>query len=369
MPLLLFLSGFCLLRLVKKLHKPECKMLQQLSLRTARFGLHKDPFSMTPDPAMLYLTERHREALAGLTYAIMRRQGFIVLTGEVGTGKTTLLARLRKHLPPENVLCSHIVHPKLSSSEFLEMALAGWGILNPPESKAQRLLLLRDFLLAAHAGGKTAVLIVDEAHVLSASVLEEIRLLGNFEEADQKLLQIILAGQNELADLLNREDLRQIKQRIAVRLNIDRLSQHEIEGYIRHRWIKAGGDELPFSKEALSEIAHWSRGIPRVINAICGNALTLLVAQDLPVIGPEHIREVCTDLDITPIPVAVPAPSSAPAAPASPPVVSAAREATVPPAPSPEPDPEWAYVLKSFERYAPAKRKTFFARWVGRLWA
>jgi general secretion pathway protein A len=323
---------------------------------------------MTPDPAMLYMTPSHREALAGLTYAIVRQKGFIVLTGEVGTGKTTLVGRVLQHLPQDRVKCSVIVNPKLTCREFLEMALAGWGVAQPPESKTQRLLLLRSLLLAAKSEGIFVVLVVDEAHALSAKLLEEIRLLGNFEEAEQKLLQIVLAGQSELTDLLNREDLRQIKQRIAVRLNIERLSEREVDGYIRYRWIKAGGQEPPFSSEAVSELARFSRGIPRVINAICSNALMVMAAEGASCIGPEQIRDVCADLNI------VPAPPSAPAAPVSiVPANLAARAPVKEPAPAliapPAPEAEWAYPLKSLERYAPAKRTSFLGRWAGKLWA
>lgn len=334
-----------------------------LSMSTSPFGLQTEPFGMTPDPAMLYLTPGHLEALAGLTYAIIRRKGFIALTGDAGTGKTTLLARVLQHFPPERVLCSKIVNPKLTGSEFLEMALAEWGITNPPESKTQRLLLLRKLLLTAKSEGKIVVLVVDEAHALSANVLEELRLLGNFEEAEQKLLQIILAGQSELTALLNREDLRQIKQRIAVKLNIERLSDREVEGYIRFRWTKACGTKLPFSLEAIGEVARHSGGIPRVINVICSNALTLMTAEDLTTLGPDQIREACANLDLAPPPV-----PAAPNVMAQPPVSpngSAGKDVSVPEVALGQLESDLPF--KTFERYTRPAPKRLLARWVARF--
>ncbi len=184
------------------------------------FGLVRNPFSMTPDPAFLYMSTQHREALAGLTYAILGQKGFLVLTGEAGTGKTTLLARVLQHLPANRIQSSVILNPTLSTAEFLEMTLLDFGITDVPSSKAQRLLKLQQLLLQADRQKKICALIIDEAHKLSPDVLEEIRLLGNFEQSDHKLLQILFLGKSELGDLLNRSDLRQLKQRIASRFVI-----------------------------------------------------------------------------------------------------------------------------------------------------
>src|SRR5215472_8629790 len=181
------------------------------------FGLRKDPFGMTPDPAFLYVTAAHREALAGLTYSILSRKGFVVLTGDAGTGKTTLLTRILQSIPPSRARFSVVLNPTLTPAEFLELALLDFGIGSIPASKAQRLLLLEEFLVKAREQKQVPVLVVDEAHKLPPDVLEEIRLLSNFEQAEAKLLQIVLAGQTELAAVLNRPDLRQLKQRIAVR--------------------------------------------------------------------------------------------------------------------------------------------------------
>jgi general secretion pathway protein A len=263
------------------------------------FGLRKNPFNMTPDPAFLFLTPQHREALVGLTHAILQRKGFIVLTGEVGTGKTTLLARVLQFLPAARLQFSSVQNPTMTASEFLEFALLDFGVQCVPSSKAQRLWELRKLLLQAQSEGKVTALIVDEAHKLSPEVLEEIRLLGNFEEADHKLLQIVLVGQSELDDTLNREDLRQLKQRVAVRLSIGPLTAPDVGQYIRHRWLRAGGVNFPFCPESVNEIAALSRGIPRTVNALCENALTLAFAEQCSTVDTRYVRAAAADLHVS----------------------------------------------------------------------
>lgn len=262
------------------------------------FGLRKSPFNMTPDPAFLLMTDQHREALVGLTYAILQRKGFVVLTGEAGTGKTTLLARVLQFLPASRLQFSVILNPTLTPSEFLELALLDFGIADIPSSKAQRLWKLQTLVLEGHAKGKVSALIVDEAHKLSPEVLEEIRLLGNFEQAEQKLLQIVMAGQCELDDNLNREDLRQLKQRIALRLSIGPLATSEVGQYIRYRWSVAGGEQPPFTDGAVALIAETSRGIPRLINSICENALTMALSEGLAEVQQRHVDAAAIDLRI-----------------------------------------------------------------------
>ena len=184
------------------------------------FKLRRDPFSLTADPEFLYMTEQHREALAALAYGIFSRKGLIVLTGDAGTGKTTLLTCLLQSVSSKRVLTGMIVNPTLSPSEFLEAAMLDFGLDEVPPSKARRIAMFQSFLCKAHSEGQIPTLIIDEAHKLSLDVLEEVRLLGNLESAGQKLLQIVLTGQSELDDLLYTPELRQFKQRVALRLAI-----------------------------------------------------------------------------------------------------------------------------------------------------
>lgn len=264
------------------------------------FGLRKNPFNLTPDPGFLYLTPQHREALVGLTYAILQRKGFVVLTGEAGTGKTTLLARLLQFLPAAKLQFSVVMNPTLTPAEFLEFALLDFGISDIPSSKAQRLWKLQNFIMQGEREGKVSALVVDEAHKLTPEVLEEIRLLGNFENADHKLLQIVLVGQAELDSTLDRVDLRQLKQRVGVRLSITPLAKAEVGQYIRHRWLHAGGERPPFAAEAIDSIAVMSNGIPRMINSLCENALTQALAEGSQVVARRHVEAAGVDLHTDP---------------------------------------------------------------------
>jgi len=260
------------------------------------FGLQRTPFNLTPDPEFLYLNAGHREALAGISYAILARKGFVVLTGDAGTGKTTLLTRILGHLPPTRIQSSVIVNPTLTPPEFLEAALLDFGFRNIPVSKAQRIMILQEFLWKGNREGKISALVIDEAHKLSLELLEEIRLLGNLESGGEKLLQIVLVGQSELDELLNREQLRQLKQRIALRLAIEPLPAAEVERYIRHRWIKAGGNEPPFTKDAIAYVAQVSKGVPRIVNLISDNALLQAFGENSVGVEARHVIGVCRDL-------------------------------------------------------------------------
>jgi general secretion pathway protein A len=263
------------------------------------FGLKKFPFNLTPDPSFLFLPAKHREALAGLTYAVMERKGFVVLSGDAGTGKTTLLRSFLKGLPPDKIQTSVILNPTLTPSEFLEIVLLDFGISDVPQSKAQRLWRLQEFLLRVFREKKTAILVIDEAHKLGLDVLEEIRLLGNLEHEEHKFLQIVLSGQSELDELLNREDLRQFKQRIALRLYIDPLGPAEINRYIRFRWSAAGGGEaIPFTQEGIEALTVWSRGIPRLINSLADSALMSAYGDGVRSIGLKRVEAVAANLTL-----------------------------------------------------------------------
>src|SRR5579864_533332 len=261
------------------------------------FHLKRSPFSMTPDPDCLFLTACHQEALSGLRLAVLKRSGFVVLTGGPGTGKTTLLASMIRSAKSAHFAV--VLNPTLDSDEFLEFVLLDFGISDVPPSKAQRIVRLQELLVDLHEQGKVPVLIVDEAHKLKPEVVEEIRLLTNFESTQRKLLQIVLAGQSELADLLNRDDLRQVKQRIEIRLQVKPLAPGEVGSYMRHRWLCAGGSAaLPFSAEAISLIAGASHGVPRLVNVICDNALLLAHAGGDSWITVDQVRQALRDLDI-----------------------------------------------------------------------
>jgi len=254
------------------------------------FGLTKSPFSLTPDPAFFFLTPQHREALVGLIYGIQCK-GFIALLGEAGTGKTTLLAKALQLMPSDRLQSSAVLHPTLTPAEFLEMVLLDFGVRDVPASKAQRLWRLQQLLFDARRSGKLSALIVDEAHKLSPEVLEELRLLGNLEQADRKLLQILLIGQDELDDCLNRVDMRQLKQRIALRLHIGPLDPNQVGPYIQHRWSVAGGSHAPFLPQAVGCIATISHGIPRLVNSLCENALSLALADGLQNADARHVTQ------------------------------------------------------------------------------
>src|SRR6202049_478006 len=278
---------------------------EQASLRRttlvyeSHFGLQRNPFRMTPDPSFLFQTTTHREALAALLYAVLEEKGFVVLTGEAGTGKTTLLSRLLRMIPSSKALFSVVINPTVSADEFIESVLLDFGIAKIPSSKARRLLKLQQFVMAARTAGQICVLVVDEAHKFPCKVLEEIRLLTNFENSERKLLQIVMVGQPELRTALKAKHLRQLKQRIAVFCELQPLSQAEVTEYIHYRWFKAGGgSKPPFDLDALQIIVNVSKGLPRVINALCDNALVLIYGAGDTVVTSSHLRQVVRDLDL-----------------------------------------------------------------------
>src|SRR5579863_8004735 len=239
------------------------------------FGLNEKPFAITPDPRYLYLSERHAEALAHLLYGINEAGGFVQLTGEVGTGKTTIVRSLLAQAPKDAEIAL-ILNPRMTAPEFLLTICEELGIDMPAASRASLKDLvdvLSGYLLRAHAAGRRVVLVVDEAQNLSFEVLEQVRLLTNLETNTQKLLQIILIGQPELRELLARNELRQLAQRITGRYHLNPLSRDETLAYVRHRLRVAGATNDIFSAAALAEVFRLSQGVPRVINVICDRAL------------------------------------------------------------------------------------------------
>jgi general secretion pathway protein A len=258
------------------------------------YGLSEAPFSITPDPRFVYLSERHRDALAHLLFGIGQGGGggFVQLTGEVGTGKTTLCRLLLEQLP-ENVRVALVLNPRLSPPELLETICQELHIPLPARRSSLKALVdaLNAYLLDAYAKGLRVVLIIDEAQNLSVEALEQVRLLTNLETDTQKLLQILLLGQPELRDILARDDLRQLAQRITARFHLTPLDATETEAYLRHRWAVGGGQRFPFTKLAVKRIHHHSGGVPRLVNIIAERALLGGYAHDEAQIGERWVDQ------------------------------------------------------------------------------
>ena len=237
------------------------------------YGLREAPFSPTPDPKFLFQSTRHREALAQLLYGVRERKGFMVMSGEIGTGKTTLLRTLLAKLDRDTHV-AYIHNSTLEIDGLLEYMLQDWGLKSTGTTQAQRLFELNEFLIDQHRQGLSPVLVVDEAQNLSIATLEAVRLLSNFETTSQKLMQILLVGQPELRTKLNSPELRQLKQRVGLRCHIGPLSPEETRLYIRHRLRIAGAsDSGLFTDAAIQQITDYSEGIPRVVNIVCDHCL------------------------------------------------------------------------------------------------
>lgn len=263
------------------------------------FGLRESPFKVNPDPRYLFLTPGIQEALASLAYGIRGRRGIILLTGEVGTGKTTLLNMVLDWLRQNRAATAFIFNPHLTTSELFDCLMADLGIPCESHSKSEILMRLNRWLLDRYSNGQTAVLIVDEAQSLSDQVLEEIRFLTNLETSTEKLLQVVLSGQPELEERLRQPHLRQLRQRITVRCKTSPLSLEETQGYIAERLRIAGASNEPlFSPEAVENIHRHARGIPRIINVLCEHALINCFADQQKTVTADHIEGVAREFEL-----------------------------------------------------------------------
>ena len=270
----------------------------------AHFHLSRNPFDLTPDPNCFVPTPRHNEALAALYYGVRRHKGFVVVTGEVGTGKTLLLRCLLRLLEnSKDVAYAYLFNSRLSPTDFLQYVLSDFGMPASGRNKCELLLDLSNFLVDRGSKQMTTVLIVDEAHDLSADTLEELRLLSNLETTEDKLIQIILVGQPELDKKLDSNELRQLKQRIALRAQLGALTAQQTKEYIEQRLRIAGADpNAPpiFSPEAVDSVYAYSRGYPRLINTICENALIGAYARQLSLVTPGIVDDVAGEFRLEP---------------------------------------------------------------------
>jgi general secretion pathway protein A len=267
------------------------------------FNLKDQPFRLTPDPAYLFLGTKHREGFAHLLFAMREGSGFVAVTGEVGTGKTTLVRALLSETRNDNIAVSYIFNPVLSPTELLQTLNAEFGLPSRTTSKKQLTDTLNRFLLAQKADGGRAVVIVDEAQNLDREVLEQLRLLSNLETETEKLMQIILLGQPELREVLDRPDLRQLSQRVAIRWHLDPLDRQETHKYVRHRLRVAGGDESTFEPKAIDVLYDHSAGIPRLINIIAHRALLVAFTNGRRTVGPDEVSAAAIELGQSRIPI------------------------------------------------------------------
>jgi len=263
----------------------------------AFFGFAENPFNMSPDPSFLFRSAQHEEALANLIYGVQSRKGFVVLTGEVGTGKTTMLECLRDVLTSQQITYASLFNSRLDVPQFFEMMAYDFGLRCARTSKTEVLIALNEMIIERANLGRTTALIVDEAHNLDWDVLEEIRLLGNLENRRGKMLQILLAGQPELDRKLEAPDFRQLKQRIALRCVLEPFQLDDTLDYIQSRMTRAGlPDQGAFPPDILREIHFRTQGIPRVINAMCDNLLLTAFALETKVVTSAMVDEVAGDM-------------------------------------------------------------------------
>ncbi len=263
----------------------------------AFFGFKESPFNLTPDPSFLYRSRQHEEALANLIYGVHSRKGFVVLTGEVGTGKTTMLECLQDFLAAHHMDFAFLFNSRITVEQFFEMIAYDLDLRCNRTSKTEVLFALNQIVLENANRGRTTVLIVDEAHNLEWDVLEEVRLLGNLENRREKLVQIVLAGQPEFDRKLDAPSFRQLKQRVALRCSLQPFQEPETFEYVGTRLAKAGmPEQTVFPPEVLAEIHLRAQGIPRVINAICDNLLLTAFALESRVTSLDMLDEVTEDM-------------------------------------------------------------------------
>jgi len=263
------------------------------------YGLKENPFDVTPNPQYIYLGENHREALAQLLYGVRKKKGFIVITGEVGTGKTTLIHFLLDKLNGNNhIKTAFLFNPRLTTDDFLKYILEDLGVKINGHSKGDYLHYFHSYLLNAFKLNVRVVLIVDEAQKLNPELLEEIRLLSNLETSKSKLIQIILVGQPELDETLSKPEFRQLRQRINLRYHLPPLTENETKEYIEKRLRIGGAKEPIFSEKAIKEIYRKSNGIPRLINILCDNSLLNGYALDRKIVDEKSVKEVAKDLSL-----------------------------------------------------------------------
>lgn len=272
----------------------------------AFFGLRASPFGVNPDPQFLYVMPHVRETLACLHYGIKTRKGFIVLTGEVGTGKTTLLNAALASLSKERLAISYLFNPRLDVLDFFEFLLTDFGISIVSRTKAHMLLRLNQWLLERFRAGETAVIVIDEAQHLSSELLEEIRLLTNLETSTEKLLQIVLAGQPELEGKLCQVSARQLRQRVTLLCRTRALTQEETRAYLVERLRIAGGTASVFSSEAADAIYFYAKGIPRTINLLSEHALISAYVEQLRLIPTRIIDNIAREFGLDSIVPAIP---------------------------------------------------------------
>lgn len=262
------------------------------------FKLNSSPFGTSPDPRFLYMMPHTREALACLEYGISARKGFTVLTGEVGTGKTTLLKRALASFNNRRISTAFVFNPRLEVLDFLEFVLADFGITPATRTKSGMLLQLNRWLIERYRQEETCVVVIDEAQNLSWELLEEIRLLTNLETSSEKLLQIILSGQPELEEKLRHPSVRQLRQRIALWCRTHPLSETQTHAYVGERLRIAGATRPIFTSEALELIYRYSHGIPRIINLLCEHTLIVAYVEQVPQVSAAIVEGVAAELEL-----------------------------------------------------------------------